>query len=88
MECSAELHPGTEQQRRGRFRTGGEDDRQLGGAQSLHVVQEKRRALPQVEGIQRRLEAIAGVARERTAPGPGGLDRLCCGAGRLSSAGA
>ena len=50
VERGAERHPGPEEQRGGRFRGDSEDDRQPGGAQTLHVVQKERRALPQRRG--------------------------------------
>ena len=70
---------GAEQQRGGGLHGHSEDDREPGGAQTLHVVQEERRALPQLEGLQRRLDAAAGLTR-RTATPP-------CDPSRWTSAG-
>ena len=67
VERRPELLTGAEQQCSGGFLGDREDGGDAGGAQTVHVVQQQRRAAAQVEGLERRLEAPARLAR-RPAP--------------------
>ena len=63
VERRLELLAGAEQQRSGGLLVDRQDGGDARGAQTVHVVQQQRRAVAQVESIERRLEAPSCSAR-------------------------